>query len=195
VLSSQNPAIPALDLNIESAWRDFAGSGNIPYLGVAAHRDWIAANPKAVQRLFAAYRDAADWFNANSDEGRRADFGKRQRQRARQLRKADPPECAARNEQGSAGNGNEFSPGAGEVLYRHGVALGPAGDSSGLEGQPWQCLAGGRGGGTGRIVVLKRPAEIARDIRMSGDQTGGASNARASIIDKHGPVVANSHVN
>lgn len=67
-LSQQNPAIRALDLGIEAAWQAFAGSGDIPYLGVAAHTDWIAENPKVVEALFAAYKSAADWVQANPDE-------------------------------------------------------------------------------------------------------------------------------
>jgi len=50
-LSAQNPDIRALDLNIRGAWDAFAGSENIPYLGVAAHRSWAAESPEAVEAL------------------------------------------------------------------------------------------------------------------------------------------------
>lgn len=66
-LSAQNPDIRALDLNIRGAWDAFAGSEHIPYLGVAAHRTWVADNPDAVEALFLAYRDAAEWVSANPD--------------------------------------------------------------------------------------------------------------------------------
>ena len=67
-LSAQNPDIRALDLNIDGAWEAFAGSDNIPYLGVAAHRDWIAENGDTVTALYAAYKDAAEWVEANPDD-------------------------------------------------------------------------------------------------------------------------------
>jgi len=67
-LSAQNADIRTLDLNIEAAWQEFAGSSNIPYLGVAAHSDWVAENPDAVAALHAAYSEAADWVLANPAE-------------------------------------------------------------------------------------------------------------------------------
>jgi ABC-type nitrate/sulfonate/bicarbonate transport system substrate-binding protein len=67
-LSAQNPDIRSLDLNIQGAWAEFAGSSNIPYLGVAAHSDWAAENPDAVAALYAAYSDAAAWVLANPAE-------------------------------------------------------------------------------------------------------------------------------
>ncbi|MCO6381512.1 MAG: ABC transporter substrate-binding protein [Vannielia sp.] len=67
-LSAQNPAIRSIDLNITSAWEDFAGSDDIPYLGVAAHTSWVAENPETVQALYAAYSEAAEWVTANPEE-------------------------------------------------------------------------------------------------------------------------------
>ncbi|MCI5074506.1 ABC transporter substrate-binding protein [Oricola sp.] len=67
-LSAQNDAIRSIDLNIKGAWAEFAGSEKIPYLGVAAHRDWVEANPEAVEALFAAYSDAADYVMANPED-------------------------------------------------------------------------------------------------------------------------------
>jgi NitT/TauT family transport system substrate-binding protein len=67
-LSAQNPAIRSLDLNIAKAWEDFAGSDDIPYLGVAAHSEWVAENPDTVTALFAAYKAAGDWVTANPEE-------------------------------------------------------------------------------------------------------------------------------
>ncbi|MBM9593167.1 ABC transporter substrate-binding protein [Roseitranquillus sediminis] len=67
-LTSQNAEVRSLDLNIGGAWEEFAGSASIPYLGVAAHRDWVEANPDTVGALYAAYSDAAEWVKANPDE-------------------------------------------------------------------------------------------------------------------------------
>ena len=67
-LTAQNPKVRKLDLGIKDAWQKFAGSEHIPYLGVAAHTDWVAKNPKKVQELYAAYKDAADWVSANPEK-------------------------------------------------------------------------------------------------------------------------------
>jgi len=67
-LSAQNPDIRSLDLNVTGAWQEFAGSTDIPYLGVAAQTDWVEANPESVAALYAAYSDAADWVIANPKE-------------------------------------------------------------------------------------------------------------------------------
>ncbi|WP_158626098.1 ABC transporter substrate-binding protein [Arsenicitalea aurantiaca] len=67
-LVAQRPDIRTLDLNIPEAWSAFAGSTNIPYLGVAAHVSWIEENEALVPRLYSAYKDAADWVAANPDE-------------------------------------------------------------------------------------------------------------------------------
>jgi NitT/TauT family transport system substrate-binding protein len=67
-LKAQNPKVRSLDLDIVKTWEAFAGSPNIPYLGVAAHTDWAEANPEAVQALYATYKDAAEWTAANPDK-------------------------------------------------------------------------------------------------------------------------------
>src|SRR5690606_12525811 len=64
----QNPNVRALDLNITNAWQEFAGSSNIPYLGVAAHTDWIADNGETIAALHAASPDAAAWIQENPDQ-------------------------------------------------------------------------------------------------------------------------------
>lgn len=68
MLKARKPEIRSLDLNLEKTWREFAGSPNIPYQGVAAHRRWIEKNPALVPKLFAAYREAGQWLVANPDE-------------------------------------------------------------------------------------------------------------------------------
>lgn len=67
-LTSQNEDIRSLDLKIGESWEEFAGSSAIPYLGVAAHRDWVEENPETVQALYDAYSDAADWIRENPEE-------------------------------------------------------------------------------------------------------------------------------
>ncbi len=57
-----------LDIGIAASWTKFAGSRNIPYLGVAAHIDWAEKNPKLVQQLYAAYKEASEWVVANPDQ-------------------------------------------------------------------------------------------------------------------------------
>ncbi|MBX9758185.1 MAG: ABC transporter substrate-binding protein [Beijerinckiaceae bacterium] len=64
-LMARKPDIRTLDLAIEKNWKAFAGSNNIPYLGVAAHQDWIDKNRAVIPRLYQAYADAADWVKAN----------------------------------------------------------------------------------------------------------------------------------
>jgi NitT/TauT family transport system substrate-binding protein len=66
-LRARKPSIRVLDLNIAAEWSKFAGSTNLPYLGVAAHIDWINQNKPLVPKLYAAYADAADWLVQNPD--------------------------------------------------------------------------------------------------------------------------------
>ena len=59
------PQIHTIDLDIAKVWRDFAGGGTLPYLGVAAHQDWIDAHRDLVAPLYRAYKQAAAWVMAN----------------------------------------------------------------------------------------------------------------------------------
>ncbi len=67
-LRSKNPAIRTIDIGIAESWKKFTGSSNIPYLGVAAHIDWAEKNPELVKKLFAAYKEAAEWAADHPDE-------------------------------------------------------------------------------------------------------------------------------
>lgn len=67
-LISKKPDIRTIDLKIADSWKKFTGSTNIPYLGVAAHIDWVEKNPALASKLYAAYKDAAEWVTANPDE-------------------------------------------------------------------------------------------------------------------------------
>jgi ABC-type nitrate/sulfonate/bicarbonate transport system substrate-binding protein len=56
------------ELNFVEKWQDYTGQKNSPYLGVAAHQDWIDANKELIPRIYAAYKDAADFLKTNPDE-------------------------------------------------------------------------------------------------------------------------------
>lgn len=68
VLLAKKPELRTLDLEIGKRWTAYAGSRNIPYLGVAAHISWIEQHRDLVPKLFATYKAAADWIVANPDE-------------------------------------------------------------------------------------------------------------------------------
>ena len=46
-LLSKKSGMRTIDLAIADSWKKFTGSRNIPYLGVAAHLDWVEKNPQA----------------------------------------------------------------------------------------------------------------------------------------------------
>jgi NitT/TauT family transport system substrate-binding protein len=68
LLLAKKPTMRTLDLQIAEKWSAFAGSRNIPYLGVAAHIGWIEKNRASVRKLFATYKAAAEWIAKNPDE-------------------------------------------------------------------------------------------------------------------------------
>ncbi|MGY3617157.1 ABC transporter substrate-binding protein [Bradyrhizobium sp. USDA 10063] len=67
-LHSKKPSIRMLDLRIKESWQKMSGSANIPYLGVAAHRDWAEKHKDLIPKLYATYKQAADWVVAHPDE-------------------------------------------------------------------------------------------------------------------------------
>jgi NitT/TauT family transport system substrate-binding protein len=67
LMLTKKPGIRTIDLDIQKTWKSFGG-GTIPYLGVGAHADWADANPALVQKLFTAYKQAAEWVTKNPDE-------------------------------------------------------------------------------------------------------------------------------
>jgi NitT/TauT family transport system substrate-binding protein len=67
-LHAKRPTIRLLDLRIKDSWKPFGGSADIPYLGVAAHLDWISENKPLIPKLYAAYREAATWVAAHPNE-------------------------------------------------------------------------------------------------------------------------------
>jgi len=66
LLRSKKPDIRNLDQRTEVSWKQYGGGDFIPYLGVAAHTDWIEQNQAIIPRLYATYQQAADWIKANA---------------------------------------------------------------------------------------------------------------------------------
>ena len=68
LLKAKKASVRTLDLGIEKTWKEFTGGGSrIPYLGVAAHTEWADQNPELVKKLYATYRQAAEWLQKNPD--------------------------------------------------------------------------------------------------------------------------------
>jgi NitT/TauT family transport system substrate-binding protein len=67
-LLSKKSEMRTIDLSIADSWKKFTGSRNIPYLGVAAHIDWAEKNAKLIPKLYAAYKEAAEWVTAHPDD-------------------------------------------------------------------------------------------------------------------------------
>lgn len=67
-LISKKPEIRTIDIGIAASWLKFTGSKNIPYLGVAAQTVWAEKNPTLIPKLFAAYKQAAEWVASHPDE-------------------------------------------------------------------------------------------------------------------------------
>ena len=67
-LKSKKPDMRTIDIGIAESWKKFTGSRNIPYLGVAAHIDWVEKNPTLVAKLYATYKAAAEWVTAHPDD-------------------------------------------------------------------------------------------------------------------------------
>ena len=67
-LLSKKSEMRTIDIGIADSWKKFTGSNTIPYLGVAAHVDWAEKNQKLIPKLYAAYKEAADWVTAHPEE-------------------------------------------------------------------------------------------------------------------------------
>jgi NitT/TauT family transport system substrate-binding protein len=68
LLKAKKPEIRALDTNVSKTWAKFAGGERIPYLGIAAHDDWIKANEALIPKLYATYKEAGDFIAKNPEE-------------------------------------------------------------------------------------------------------------------------------
>jgi ABC-type nitrate/sulfonate/bicarbonate transport system substrate-binding protein len=68
LLKAKKPEIRALDTSITTTWKSFAGGERIPYLGVAAHSDWIEQNEALIPKLYATYKEAGEFIAKNPEE-------------------------------------------------------------------------------------------------------------------------------
>src|SRR5665213_2787526 len=68
LLKAKKPDIRILDSGMSKAWKAFASGERIPYLGVAAHSDWIEANQALIPKLYATYKDAGAFIAKNPEE-------------------------------------------------------------------------------------------------------------------------------
>ncbi len=68
LLKAKKPDIRILDSSMTKTWKSFAGGERIPYLGVAAHSDWIEANQALIPKLYATYKDAGEFIAKNPEE-------------------------------------------------------------------------------------------------------------------------------
>jgi NitT/TauT family transport system substrate-binding protein len=67
-LLSKKSDMRTIDIGIADSWKKFTGSRNIPYLGVAAHIDWVEKNQNLIPKLYATYKEAAEWVTAHPDD-------------------------------------------------------------------------------------------------------------------------------
>jgi ABC-type nitrate/sulfonate/bicarbonate transport system substrate-binding protein len=68
LLKAKKPDIHILDTNMAATWKKFAGGERIPYLGVAAHDDWIEANQALIPKLYATYKAAGEYITKHPEE-------------------------------------------------------------------------------------------------------------------------------
>ena len=66
ILTFENDKFRALD--IVSDWKNQSGFDTIPYLGVAAHKEWVDENGAVIPKLFRTYEMAAAFIEANPRE-------------------------------------------------------------------------------------------------------------------------------
>jgi ABC-type nitrate/sulfonate/bicarbonate transport system substrate-binding protein len=63
-LLAKKPDTRTLDMDLGRFKQTF-GTDSIPYLGVAAQQSWAKQNPSTVKKLYATYKEAADWVKSN----------------------------------------------------------------------------------------------------------------------------------
>ena len=68
LLKAKKPDIRMLDTGMSKTWKKFAGGERIPYLGVAAHDDWIAQNQALIPKLYATYKEAGEFIAQHPEE-------------------------------------------------------------------------------------------------------------------------------
>jgi ABC-type nitrate/sulfonate/bicarbonate transport system substrate-binding protein len=68
ILKAKKPEIRLLDLQLDKTWKSFAGNTQIPYLGVAAHTDWIEQHQALIPKLYATYKAAGEFIVKHPEE-------------------------------------------------------------------------------------------------------------------------------
>jgi ABC-type nitrate/sulfonate/bicarbonate transport system substrate-binding protein len=68
LLKAKKPDIRILDTDMTNTWKGFAGGDRIPYLGLAAHDDWIEQNQALIPKLYATYKEAGDFIAAHPED-------------------------------------------------------------------------------------------------------------------------------
>ncbi|HEY7999127.1 MAG TPA: ABC transporter substrate-binding protein [Pseudolabrys sp.] len=68
LLKARKPNIRMLDINMAKTWKAFASGERIPYLGIAAHDDWIEQNRALIPKLYATYKAAGEFIAKNPEE-------------------------------------------------------------------------------------------------------------------------------
>jgi NitT/TauT family transport system substrate-binding protein len=68
LLKAKKPEVRMLDTNMSKTWKSFAGGERIPYLGLAAHSDWIEANQALIPKLYATYKEAGEYITKHPEE-------------------------------------------------------------------------------------------------------------------------------
>lgn len=68
LLKAKKPDIRMLDTSMNQTWKSFAGGERIPYLGIAAHTDWIEQNQALIPKLYATYRQAGEYIAAHPED-------------------------------------------------------------------------------------------------------------------------------
>ena len=67
LLKTKKPDIRMVDTDVSKTWAKFAGGERIPYLGLAAHDDWIAQNQAVIPKLYATYKEAGEFIAKNPE--------------------------------------------------------------------------------------------------------------------------------
>ncbi|HXX08015.1 MAG TPA: ABC transporter substrate-binding protein [Pseudolabrys sp.] len=68
LLKAKKPDIRTLDSGMDKTWKRFAGGERIPYLGLAAHDDWIEQNQALIPKLYATYKEAGEYISKHPEE-------------------------------------------------------------------------------------------------------------------------------
>jgi ABC-type nitrate/sulfonate/bicarbonate transport system substrate-binding protein len=68
LLKAKKPDIRMLDTAMTKTWASFASGERIPYLGLAAHADWIEQNQVLIPKLYATYKAAGEYIAKHPEE-------------------------------------------------------------------------------------------------------------------------------